>query len=122
MKYTVLEIVNASKGIMKLVNVPLDSTVSFKIYQLKTELDKVAENYNKVNNDLIKNKYGEEREKEPGVYDVPQKNQEAYYKEIKKLGAEEVKIDAKPILLSTLIGVQCDLGFFSAMGKFVLEK
>jgi hypothetical protein len=94
-------IVGASEALSNLAVQKMPALAAYRVQKLIRACKAEYETYSKVRNDLIQ-KYGVEREKEPGFYDVPDENKAEYTRETKELLDMNVEIAVSPIKLSEL--------------------
>ena len=104
MKLTLKQIFEASSALARLgsekLPVKMAYTIGRNIQKLKPEL----ENFDKIRDDLIKNKYGVKNDE--GNFEISAKNREKFVDEINVLQALEVEVDIWVVKLSELEALQ----------------
>jgi hypothetical protein len=100
MKLKLMDIVGATEGLKELGALKLSAKLSYAISKNIRHLQAELEDYQKLYNSLITEKYGEQKD---GGFQVKQENMEAFAKEVNELLATEVDIDIYPIALDDSI-------------------
>ena len=96
MKLKLMDIVGATEGLKELGALKLSAKLSYAISKNIRHLQAELEDYQKLYNSLITEKYGEKKDK---GFQVKEENIEAFSKEVNELLATEVDIDIYPIEL-----------------------
>lgn len=93
----------------------------YRLTAILEALSPIVKRYEETKNKLIIEKYGAEKEGEPGNYEVKPENKEVFYEDINKLFSEKEEITVKKIKLEDISSIKMDITFSSVLSQFVEE-